>query len=70
MQGNLYNFVPISNKVARVNNPNNRTYGYVNIYISKENLPNDINTNPCYSNLKLDEDGDLKQVDVKISCKK
>ena len=70
MQGNLYNFVPISNKVARMNDPKNLGHGYVDIYIYKENLPNDIKTNPCYSNLKFDEDGDLEGVDVKISCKK
>lgn len=68
MQGNLLDFVPISNKIARVNGK--RRLGYSSLYIQKENLPKDINTNPCYSNLKFNEYGDLDQVDVKISCKK
>lgn len=39
--------------------------------ISKENLPKDIETNPCYSNFEAhSKDGALKHLDVKMSCKK
>jgi hypothetical protein len=69
LQGWLLNFVPISNKVARMNDPNLHT-GYSRMFIHKEDVPKDIKTNPCYSNLKLDENGGIEQVDVKISCKK
>ena len=70
-QGLLLNFVPISYKTVRVNDPRlDALEGYRYMYISKENLPKDIKTNPCYSNLKLDTDGSLGQVDVKLSCKK
>ena len=72
MQGLTYDFLPISNKIARVNgNMYNKNYNlYYPLRIAKEELPKDIKTNPCYSNLKLDEDGYVDQLDVKISCKK
>jgi hypothetical protein len=38
--------------------------------ISKENLPKDIQTNPCYSNFSAHPNGSLEKVDVKMSCKK
>ena len=39
--------------------------------ISKENLPKDLYTNPCYSNFDAhEEDGSLRRLDVKMSCKK
>lgn len=69
--GNLLDFVPISHKIARVN-AHEYVYvgGRVPMNIPKEKIPKDINTNPCYSNLKLDDEGGIYQLDVKMSCKK
>ena len=70
-QGLIWNFVPISYKTARVNDTRlDPLSGYMDMDISKKDLPKDIKTNPCYSNLKLDDEGGIYQLDVKMSCKK